>query len=315
VIILGNVAAIRLEVWRHKVADTFIALEYIRVADLIRLDIERVGTPRDAWICVDGLDALPYAVDWERDFALSASARDYNMSAILAQALGRRDVSRIRLDCGAATPAGAILYAVHGAAVFRDGQSIDGFDELSGRVRALVVAGDYRAARTLLQDRARMRPFIVRYMLEHLPDGDVTWITNGQSLLVWLDRIAGYSDHWYLKENPSIDRMRRVAADEVRAYIHVLFFAELAEARTSLATPGVPLHRRFPWGGVPMRELSALLREDQVILSSDHLRDLLDHVAAPPIPAFARASGYPRQIPALTLFWLLGRLLWPLDPA
>ncbi|MBI3104641.1 MAG: hypothetical protein HYY95_03505 [Candidatus Rokubacteria bacterium] len=309
-VVLTNVAAIRVEAWRHNLADTYQVLDYIRAADLIRSDLDRSGAPGDALVCVNGLDPPPYAQAWRDTLGTPARLHDHAALAVLAQTLGRRDLSRLRLDCGAQAADGAYLYTVRGAEVMRDGLGIDPFERLHARVRALVAAGDHAAA-AALGGAASARPFSVRYVLGPLPDPDMEWMTNGASILAWLHGMAENYDHWFGQSEPKVEAVRRLLVDEVTAYVRFLFLVEYARLRAAPPREGwgVP-PRRFAFGALRAEELDAILRSDVFLVSLPQVQPLLDLVTAgSPSPGAPKILNAPPVLPGGDFFAFLWRLL------
>lgn len=312
IVILSNVAAIRLELWRHKAADAYLALDYVRAADLIRLDLVRAGAPRNAPICVDGLEPPPTTHEWWTHVSRRAPFREYNVRSTLAQALGRRDVSAFRLDCGAGVPAGTYAYVVRDTLVLRDGTPIDPFAILHARLRDRIGAQDYPGALALAGDRAAARPFLVRFLLEErLADDDVLWATNGASALSWLDRVAANHDSWYWRPDVKTAALRRLAREEIAAYVRFLFLVQYAHWRVPAPGPGwEATGRRLPFGGIPLSEIEVIVRGDPFFSSQPEMRTLLDGIVAlSPEPEGGRALGQPRSLTTLPFFAFLGRLI------
>ena len=292
---LTNAAAVRLELWRHTMADSYQILDYLRTADLIRQDLDRLRPGPRARICVDGLERLPHEERWVSLFAPGVAFRDYNARSILSQALGR-DARFIGLDCGRSPEPIAYRYTVQGPAVLRDGQSIDPFDRAQAALRTLVAARDYRAASELI--RAPLpRPFVIRHLLQDLPDDDVSWATNGASLLVWLERVSANHDHWYGGADPKIRALRALAEGEVISYVRLLLLAEHVHAHDAAAA-GMFRAAKLPFGGLALPDVERLVQSDPVLS------------IVPDTPVLLEGLGQPRTTPDPTLFAFLGRLLW-----
>ena len=310
-IALSNIAAIRLELWRHRAADSYMALDYVRTGDLIRLDLEAAGAPPEAPVCVDGLEPPPNAWAWRYWIGQRPQLREHTARITIAQVLGRRDVPTIQLDCGSQAPPGTYAYSAGGKALLRDGRSVDPFEAAHERLRDLVRSGDFVSARALLAEAPPQRPFLIRYLLEErLPDADLIWLTNGSSLLAWLDRMHASYDHWYRRPDRKVRALRDITAQEVTAYVRFLFLAAYVEALTDPDQWGEAVWKRFPFGALPMEEVEAIVRGDPFLAGDARMMALLREIAtASPFPGSAKTLGTPSALTGLSFFRFLGRLV------
>jgi hypothetical protein len=304
-LMLTNTVAVRLESWRHRLADTFQVFPYARAAGLIRADLAAAGAPRDIPLCVDGLAQPPYDAEWQAVFRYRGAFRDWSAPAVFAQALRRADASGIRLDCHAGSAAGLRRYTVHDATVRGDGVSVDPFDAFDARLRRLVASGQYEAARAALSESTLPRPFLLRYLLGDLPDGDIAWLTNGASLLAWLAETAENYDHWYGSADPAVAATRALTAREASAYLRLLFLVEFVRAPGPSPGPGSALSENFTGD-----EVSAILGSDPLIASSPEMRALRDRIAAGLIYSREpRLRDTSRRVTGFAFFAFLVRLL------
>jgi hypothetical protein len=281
-LLLPNVVAIRLEQWRHKLTDSFQVLDYVRVAALVRADLARTEPPVAASICVQGLEPLPHDAPWRRHTGYPRPFHDYSARAVLAQGLGRRDVSTIQVDCESAD-ARPWTYVVRGADVVRAGESVDSFAQLNGRLRDRIRAGDYRGAARLIEDNPNARPFIVRYLLEHLSDDDLVWLTNGRSVMTWLSRIAANYDHWFVEPTPKVSDLLALARADLEAYVRYRFMVWYVDVRNTLARDRVYVaSRTFTFGGLSMEEIAAIVRADPWIAADPQMQHVLSTIVHMP---------------------------------
>jgi hypothetical protein len=295
VVMVTNVTAIRLQLWRHTLADSFLVLDYVRAADLIGHDLAALGAGRDARICVDGLTRMPYEEAWTTIFAPGVPLGALNAHMILARGLGRSPDS-VTVGCPAGADPGMHRYRVDRTAIVRDGRSIDAFERVHTELRDLVTAGDFTRAGALVHDTSGARPFMIRHMLGELPDADATRLTNGASILVWMSRTADNHDHWYGRADDKVATLHALAAGEIAAYARFQILAEYVRRRSSPA--GEPLRPSpLPFGGIPLSDAKALLDADPV------LKDL------PDLAIGLEGVGDPRTTPDVPFLTFLGRLL------
>jgi hypothetical protein len=301
IVMVTNVVAIRLQIWRHILADSFLVLDYVRAADLIRHDLAALGMGRDARVCVDGLTRMPHEEGWMTIFAPGVPLGALNARIVLARGLGRTP-GTVQVGCPADTDPATHRYRVDGTAIVRDGRSIDTFERGHAALRDLVAAGDYTAAGALVRATPGARPFTIRHLLGELPDADAAWLTNGASILVWLARTADNHDHWHGRADDKVAKLHALAAREIGDYTRFQILAEYVRRRS--APDGEPLRPGpLPFGGIPLADVKALLDADPV------LRDL------PDLSIGLEGLGDPRTTPDVPFLAFLGRLLLAGDGA
>ncbi|HUG36263.1 MAG TPA: hypothetical protein VML54_04900, partial [Candidatus Limnocylindrales bacterium] len=244
-VMASNTLAVRLEVWRHKLTHAYPVLDYVRAAELIGRDVRRTGSP-DGLVCVNGLNPAPHDPAQSRFLEDLGPFKTYNTLAVLAQGLGRRDASLIRLDCPTPPPPDARVYALAGTDITTEGRSIDPSRAAELRLRALVEAEDYVAARALLDDRLTSRPFVIAQMLEGLPDDDLVWITNGLDLTTWLGRIARNQTELFQRAPPMEARLRSLFAEDLAAYERMRLLTDRVE--THFPPPTMEWRQPIPAG-------------------------------------------------------------------
>ena len=264
VVMVANVTAIRLQLWRHTLADSFLVLDYVRAADLISHDLAALGAGRNVRICVDGLTRMPHEEGWATIFAPSVPLGALNARIILARGLGRSpDTVNVGCPAGSADP-GMHRYRVDGTAIERDGRPIDAFARVDAELRELVAAGDYARAGAIVGAMPGARPFTIRHLLGELPDADAAWLTNGASILVWLGRTSDNHDHWYARADDKVAKLRALAAGEITAYARFQILADYVRRRNAPAGEP-PRMGPLPFGGIPFVDVKALLDADPVL--------------------------------------------------
>lgn len=316
-VIATNIAAVRLELWRHRLTDVFLVLDYVRAAELIRADLQASGPGAAGVVCVNGLEAPPNDPYWREAVQYPRSFRDHNATVILAQALGIRDLRRIRLDCPDGLP-DARIYTVTGGGLTRAGRAVDPSEAASVRVRDLLQAGRFEEARAAA-DAAGARPFGARYLLGGAPDEDIDWITNGVSVFEWVDRLAANHDHWSGPPDLKVRFLGALLEAEMAAYVRLVFLREYATARLNAPTTlwdvrhALAAHRlRFRMA--TMNEIVSAVRAEPLLASDPAMMTFLENVVATsPTWRPTRDSmdfGSLRSATTVTFYAFLFRLIW-----
>ena len=191
---LSNLAAIRVAVFRGRLANTYLSYDDIRIVRLIEEDLRAAPVPagRIGQIYISGVAPMPIRETWS-DVSLAVPT-DYDNLSTMARALSGD--SRIRgFHPGQPIPQGSEpAYRVEGDRLLRaDGKDADlSRRQMEQGLQALKEGREEEARRWLLA-AAQTRPFLFRYLLGPLRLLDLIWLTDGLDLQDWLNRVEeGY---------------------------------------------------------------------------------------------------------------------------
>lgn len=214
---LPNLLAIRLAVWRGKLANNFYTYDDVRMAHLVREDLEEKGRGVPEELVVRGVVPMPYDTSyWE--FMQVDPLQHRMFRFVMEEVMGDRALrDRIRVVSeGEAASSGPVR---------------DPFARMTDEAAARIAAADLPAARELLLKAIRRRPFLLRYLM---PDrcrfSDVRWMTQGQGLKEWAQRTAqGWArpDRVILKQQ----HIQRLLEEELFTYAKALFCLSYVEYR------------------------------------------------------------------------------------
>lgn len=209
---LPNLVAIRLATWRGRLTNNYFTYDAVRQATLIRED--REGRPGS--IALSGVVPMPFdASAWP---FVPVDARRHQLLQYVFQELFPgapvRVVSTSEAD-----------YRVEGTRLLdRQGREVDPFFRLLEEGERKVQQADYTAARQLLLQAVRRRPFFLRYALPaRCRLEDVRWLTGSIGLRNWIRQM----EEQFRPKQRGIEKER---------HVEELLDRELADYALSLAT-------------------------------------------------------------------------------
>ncbi len=193
---LPNILAIRLEMFRGRMANTFYLYDYIKAADMIKKDIEtsNIGRRVEAKsIFVKNVASMPFyrglefwSPEVDEHLRLDpfryAFAQTFNDDSMLEININRP---------GRVT--GKFTYEIKRTGIYNaSGSNIDKFSSYLDEGEKELISGNNKRAYTLLTKAAGIRPFLVNYVLSKYELKDLKWITRGSDLKSWTDSIFKY---------------------------------------------------------------------------------------------------------------------------
>ncbi|OGX23965.1 MAG: hypothetical protein A3D10_01730 [Omnitrophica WOR_2 bacterium RIFCSPHIGHO2_02_FULL_48_11] len=166
-LIAGNLFAVKLRLFRTTLVDYHWSYDYIKIAHLIKRDVQTKNLKDSEMICVSGVQEIPYATGWRRGF-LSFYPFDY--SSPFRQTLSYLTAwpaSRIltRAEC----PASLTTYSVNAVTVLdANKKNIEPFYQYFYQGLEFLKRGDERQARAALQEAQRLKPFLLQFLEDPL---------------------------------------------------------------------------------------------------------------------------------------------------
>ena len=226
---LSNLAAIRVALFRGRLANTYLAYDDLRVVRLVEEDLPTVqrGKPVGT-VWVSGV--LPMPLQEKSKHIPLEIPDDYDNLSFIAEGMTGHGAWIRGLHLGEQPPQAVIpRYRVERDRLLRrDGENADLFvRRMEQGLEALKKDPD--EAKRLLIEAVRTRPFLLRYLLGSLRLMDTLWLTDGTDLQDWLNRTNGghasKGDAWVEKT----EQVRSVVSREVSDFVLCLFLVSYVE--------------------------------------------------------------------------------------
>ena len=212
---LTNVAAIRLQLFRGRLANTYFIYDDFRTAQLVRDDwIRRNGAGPPERLGLQRVVEMALAKSLQRYVPVDRIGFD-NLRDRMKQAFGVRSIGWLHLN-EAPDPRVDGEYDAGGVRVL-DGAGRD-LDEFSRQVEAGLKdfrAGDLEEARNAWTRAADLRPFLFRTLLPGYPLSDLRWVTDGRGFLEWLDEVEWKWRTWSVAPVEKWEHTRAVVRQEL----------------------------------------------------------------------------------------------------
>lgn len=233
---IPNLLAIRLEMFRGKLINTYLTYDDIRTAHVIREDLRQagIGHREPKLIYVRGVTEMPARQLWNStpiDPFKYETFRD-----VVGEVFRDGAMRAIRVNEVPATAAGKTVYVVSDARILDDkGNNVDPFGHLFEAAVIQMAQKRYDEARALFQRAIEQRPFLLRYTLAGSRLEDVRWLTNGLDMRQWVNKIGALYSTWSDGPIPKNERILAVMNRELSDYLLSMFYLSYLEYRSGQA--------------------------------------------------------------------------------
>lgn len=208
---LVNVAAIRVALFRSRLANTALFYDDLRT---VRIVEESAGKAQGAW--VGGVVRMPIREAW-RDFPLSVPP-DYDNLAVAAAALGAGP-----LRAGEGPAAGLSAYHLEGTLVRNPlGRSLEPFAQLLEAGNNKLGRGEIEGAAGIMEEAVRRPPFLIGYLTQGVRISDLRWVTGGLDLADWLNRVIAAQREPGQPDPAKLTRVKELVQAELRSYVQAV---------------------------------------------------------------------------------------------
>ena len=193
---LPNILAIRLEMFRGRLANTFYIYDYIKAANIIKNDMEASNTGRRIEaksIFVRNVASMPFYRGnefWspELDKHLMLDPFRY----VLVQAFNDGSMFDININRPDRV-IGKFTYEIKHTGIYNAaGSNIDKFSSYFDAAEKELISGNNKKAYMLFTKAVEIRPFLLNYVLSKYELRDLMFITGKSDLKSWTDEILKY---------------------------------------------------------------------------------------------------------------------------
>ncbi len=235
-----NLLAVRAELFRGRLVNTYLLYDDLRTADLIRRDVsasDRLDALEPREIAIQGVVAMPHQ-QLAPGHSHADSRKRQNFRNLLAAALRETSLEGVQVNL-AAFQSAEVGYRIQGHLVFDErGRWVDPFGtRLMLGLKRLEQNKGEEAQRLLLQ-ALQTRPFLLRHLLPSLPLSDLRWVTGGQPLRPWVRQMGDRYVRWGGRATHKQKRIQQVMEQEIWETIACLFALSYLEHRRGNAQMG-----------------------------------------------------------------------------
>lgn len=226
---ISNLLAVRLEMHRGRLSNTFLMYEDIRAASLIRGDLvdkaNRSGSAVMGPLSVSNVVPMPFKELLDGVFSDVDPARYQNFRLTVNEIFGHRLRPEIRIN----EPPNN-LWSHHGYILNSDrivdskGRSIDPFTEFFDEGIAQMKRNRTGEALRLFERAIETKPFLLRYLLTTGRLEDIRWMSNGLDMREWIRRIGEKYFLWGEAPIPKFEHTLSTMHQELSDYILCFVF-------------------------------------------------------------------------------------------
>lgn len=237
-LLVPNLLAIRVALFRGCLTNSYLVYDDLRLARLIREDWVRNGgaaAAAEILVVENAVPTLFSKMGWSRPVDYNRIGHE-NFRRFLGEAFRDRSMRTIRINEGSSPP-GAILYQVEAERILdSQGRSIEPFSVLLGEALLRMGKGEQESARDLLRKAARERPFLLNYVLgRNLRLADLFWITDGEDFLDLFEHISGRARIWGVAPTEKVRRTAELVEAELSRYALCLLCLSYLEQKAGHA--------------------------------------------------------------------------------
>lgn len=226
-ICIPNLLAIKLALFRGKMANTFLTYDYTRVADAIKRDLiksDSIKQVRRKVIYINNV--IPITFTQTEDFSVS-DLRNDNVKFVFKQVFNDASID-VKVNEVSKEDRSHINYFLlldgYGINDMK-GKNIVAFSQYFRQALEELQLNKYMDAIDLLNKAIEERPYLLNYVLGGLKLEDLKWITNGNDMRAWINKIGCfYSVDCGPQELERTGYVSNIINKEIDEYIQCLFY-------------------------------------------------------------------------------------------
>ena len=304
-----NVLAIRLALFRGRLANTYDVYDDVRAARLMRDDLQSRGLTHLTPEALAVQQALPLDLrESSPEASVNPAAYD-TLRAVVAETFGDPAMRGLQVNIAPAAEGTRAVYLVDETRIrTADGEEADPFARLLDRALERLHAGQEAEALALVEQAIATRPFLLRYALARCPLEDARWLAGGADLRRWVDAAGLVRAGWSQQPSPKQAHIAAVMHQELSDYLLCLVCAAYLEERAGhTGRSRAWLARTRIIDGDPGRWLAAM-RAAPAVVAHPSLQAFLQQVDGPgaigdPQPWRQDDYGVERFVMRLILRW------------
>jgi len=223
-----NIFAIRLEMWRGRLTNTFYIYDDIKTANLIKTDLSKSSNnPVAKNIYINNVVPMPSKEYW--DFSPADPLNYDNFRFLLAQVFDNKSMRHVNINKVPAESKGQKIYSINDEGVTNEqGSSIERFSALSQEGLKEMRLRNNKKAVELFKSAAKEKPFLLKYVLSGHELKSLKWLTDGLGLREWVRRIY-YTYNWDEKPAAKNVHVSKMINNEIDRYVLCLFYLSYLE--------------------------------------------------------------------------------------
>jgi hypothetical protein len=306
---IPNLLAIRLELFRGKLANTYMIYDDIRTASLIRDDLRHSNAVRrqPGAIYVTNVPEMPVEQFWSPTPADPAKFETFR--DVVGEIFRDRAMRAIRVNEFPTSTAGNTLYVVSNYRVQdAQGVSIDPFARLFDGAVTRMAQNRHQEARELFQRAIEYRPFFLRYVLSDYRLDDVRWITNGLDLRQWVNKAGAAYPSSNEAPVPKTEHILTLMNRELSDYLLAMFYLSYLEHRSGHADESRRWLSKMQFLERDPEALSSWIRQVPLVRADRAMLEFLERLKDPayfrdPLPWWMDDYGFLRFLVRFLFRW------------
>lgn len=271
-----NLIAIKLALFRGKLANNYLVYDYIKTAGLIKEDLGHARAGKIKEIYVSNIHPLRFIQT--KEFSAHDS-ENYNFKFILKQALDNPSVN-IYLNQSGPKADPECEYSLDNYAVVSGlGKRADNFHMFADKGIQGIKANNYSEASAFFEKALEIRPFVLNYLLGKAETKDLKWIRSSGDLNGLLDAISSfYSVETCEEEAEKSAIVRVIIRNEIDTYIKCLFYSSFLEFKNGDVRKAMEIFADIRFLDNDFNSVMSLVSGDPVVMASKDISSYVKQI-------------------------------------
>lgn len=275
---ISNISAIKLEMLRGRLVNTFFIYDYIRTADIIKYDIATHNFSKHFEpnrIYINGIFTMPSKEYWDSCPADPLKFDTFRYT--LSQVFNDSSMSNVNVNQLVGQVKENLVYTIKDSRIDNaQGINIDRFCiDFNQAVNELRLGRNEKAT-VLFQKAIERRPFLLNYVLLEYNLEDLKWITGGKDMRTWIGDIVSYYNSWGEHPIEKTIHISTIMNNEIDEYIECLFYSSYLKYLSGEIEESKYLFSRIQFLEDDYNTLSSWLSERPLIRSDARMLSFLD---------------------------------------
>lgn len=229
---ITNIFAIKIALFRGRLANTFFIFDYLEIAESVNFDIKAhnfIKGPRPEEIYINEPTLMPFKECWY--FSPVDPLDFHTLRYTFAQVFDDNAMLNININKKLNSPGrDAFVYTINYARITDFlGNDIGQFAKDFGYAMKELELGNNEAALMAFQGAIKRRPFLLNYLLAGYRLEDLPWITGNVDLRTWMHNLASYYNSWKYAPVEKTIHVSRIIDNEIDRYLECLFYGAYLE--------------------------------------------------------------------------------------
>lgn len=277
-----NIFAIKMALFRGRLANTFFIFDYLEIAESINSDIKAhnfVKGPKPEQIYINEPAPMPFKECW---FFSPVDPLDFHtLRYTFAQVFDDNAMLNININKKFNRPGReALVYTITDVRITDFlGNDIDPFSKDFGYAIKELERGNDEVALMAFQRAIKIRPFLLNYLLAGYRLEDLPRITGNVDLRTWVNNLISYYNTWKYAPVEKTIHVSRIIDNEIDRYLECLFYSAFLEEALGNYEKSNAFFAQIQFLDDDYRKVSSWIAKRPLVSSNKEVSNFLNNTA------------------------------------